>query len=170
MSVTGHIVAAMENRAATGHVDDTMIARIMAAVDGSRAGDQAAARDALAGIWTDVGVDDPFHLCVVAHHLADLQADPAQALMWDTRALDAAERASADQVVGFYPSLYLNIADDLRRLGSFAAAAEHVALARDRIEVVGDDAYGDLVRSGIAGVAAAIEARSTAPSPTAPGS
>ena len=58
--------------------------------------------------------------------MADLYEDPAQALAWDIRALDAVdaltdqrvqEHHAALQVARFYPSLHLNLADNYRRLG-----------------------------------------------------
>ena len=76
---------------------------------------------------------DAFHRCVVAHFLADLQDDVRDELMWDERALAAVaavtdERAQqyheSLQVRGFMPSLYLNLADDHRRLGEADRAHE----------------------------------------------
>ncbi|AZG43631.1 hypothetical protein [Gordonia insulae] len=157
---------------------DPVLARITAAVGRSHGGDLAGARQTLIALWTEIRPDgDAFHRCVLAHYLADMFADPAEALMWDTRALDAADALSDGpvtahghdlQVAAFYPSLHLNLADNLRRLGSFEAAGTHLAAARDRLDLLGDDAYGDIIRQGIAGVAEGIAHRSTAPSPTAP--
>lgn len=126
----------------------------------------------------DLGVlGDALHRCTLAHHLADLYADPAEALIWDVRALDAAD-ALTDQraqehdaglrVAGFYPSLHLNIADNLRRLGAFAAA-EHIGKAQARAGALPAGAYGDMIRAVIRGVGEAIAARDTEPRPTAPG-
>ncbi|WP_296388647.1 hypothetical protein [Williamsia sp.] len=113
-----------------------------------------------------------------AHHLADLYDDPARALMWDVRALDAADALTDDwaqhhhaslQVAGFYPSLHLNLADNLRRLGSFDAAAEHLAAARERASALPDGDYGALIRGAIDGVGESVDRRSTERRPSAPG-
>ncbi len=110
--------------------------------------------------------------------LADLYDDAAVALVWDVRALDAAdalgdERAqqhhSSLQVAAFYPSLHLNLADNFRRLGSFDAAADHLARAEDRCTALPDDAYGEMIRSAVADVRRAVVARSTERRGSAPG-
>ncbi|MFC8532020.1 hypothetical protein [Nocardia sp. NPDC057227] len=146
---------------------------ILAAVGAGRDGDTGAARTALLALWTEIGpAGDALHRCTLAHYLADLYDDPAQALAWNIRALDAADTVTDERVqeqhdslriAGFYPSLHLNLADDYRRLGSFRTAAEHLALARQHAPALGPDPYGDLIRGAIDGVGAAIERRDTAP-------
>ncbi|RPA12789.1 hypothetical protein [Gordonia sp. OPL2] len=163
----------------TETVADPTLARITAAVGAFHNGDHTAARADMIDLWGEIRPDgDPFHRCVLAHHLADMVTDPAEALMWDTRALDAADVLSDErvhthheslQVAAFYPSLHLNLADDLRRLGSFDTATAHLEDARRRVDLLADDAYGAMVREGIARVAQAVETRSTEPIPGAPG-
>lgn len=157
--------------------DPTMDA-ITTAVTLGREGDMTRAREDLLAIWADLGVTgDPLHRCVLAHYLADLYPDPAVALIWDVRALDAADTLTDQraqehdpslQVAGFYPSLHLNIADHLRRLGAFAAAAEHIGKAEERAAALPPGAYGDMIRGAIQGVGEMITARDTAPRPTSP--
>ncbi|GAB2649783.1 hypothetical protein [Kribbella swartbergensis] len=53
------------------------------------------------------------------------------------------------------------MADDYRRLGETAKAEEHLSAARARLDVLGDDAYGDLVRKAVEHVTAALAAGST---------
>lgn len=162
---------------ATTAADPTMTA-ITAAVTLGREGDLTGARAELLAIWGEVGVlGDPFHRCTLAHYLADLYADPAEALVWDVRALDAAdaltdqraqEHDASLQVAGFYPSLHLNIADNLRRLAAFDLAAEHVRKATARSGALPDGPYGDMIRTAIGGVRDAITARDTTPRSTSP--
>ncbi|WP_091041664.1 hypothetical protein [Nocardioides sp. YR527] len=162
---------------ATPAVDPTMDA-ITAAVTLGHQGETARARQELLAIWEDLGVlGDPLHRCTLAHYLADLHPEPAEALVWDVRALDAAGALTDDRagehhaglaVAGFYPSLHLNIADNLRRLGAFDAAAEHIGKADERAAALPPGAYGDMIRAGIVGVGAAIATRDTAPRATAP--
>lgn len=131
----------------------------------------AEARVRLLALWEQVGVNgDPLHRCTIGHYLADLCDDAAEALTWDVRALDAADALTDDRakahhaslsVAGFYPSLHLNVADNYRRLGSFAAAARHLNEARATLDVLADDGYGQTVRAGIDHVAAALDAGST---------
>jgi hypothetical protein len=158
---------------------DPTMETIGRAVELGRAGDVDTARLQLIGLWTEVGASgDPFHRCTLAHYLADFFDHPAEALIWDIRALDAAaslsdERAQAHhqslQVAGFYPSLHLNIADNLRRLSAFDAAAEHICAAEERSEALSDDGYGRMIRTAIDEVRAAIERRETARRYSAPG-
>lgn len=157
--------------------DPTMNAITQAVLLG-RSGDSAAARARLLELWTEIGTaGDPLHRCTLAHYLADLYEDPARALAWDIRALDAADTLTDDrarqhhaglQVAGFYPSLHLNLADNYRRLGSWEAATEQVAAARACLHTLADDAYGRTIRTALDEVAEAIAQRSTERRPSAP--
>ena len=157
--------------------DETM-ASITASVTMGRSGDSETARVDLLAIWDDIGVaGDPLHRCTLAHYLADLFDHPAQALMWDVRALDAADELTDQrarrfetslQVAAFYPSLHLNIADNLRRLSAFDAAQEHIDAARRACSSLGDDDYGRFVKRSIDSVEGDIAARTNARRNTAP--
>lgn len=90
--------------------------------------------------------------------------------MWDVRALDAADELtdqrarrfeSSLQVAAFYPSLHLNIADNLRRLSAFDAAQEHIEAARRGCSSLGDDDYGQFIKNSIDSVEIGIANRST---------
>lgn len=152
---------------------DPTTTAILGAVGTGRDGDADTARSTLLELWTTIGpAGDPFHRCTLAHYLADLYDDPAEALAWNIRALDAADALTDDRVqqhhdalhiAGFYPSLHLNLADDYRRLGSFRTAARHLALARQHAPALGPDPYGDLIRGAIDGVGAAIARGDTGP-------
>lgn len=158
---------------------DPTMAAIGHAVAEGRSGDTASARRELLGLWTEIGVTgDPLHRCSLAHYLADLYEDPAQALAWDIRALDAADAVTEQRVqehhaglhiAGFYPSLHLNLADDYRRLGSFEAAAEHIDAARTHAPSLPRAPYGDLVRGAIQEVAESIARRDRSRRASAPG-
>lgn len=130
--------------------------RIGAASELYRAGDVAGARAAFAQLWREaVAEDDAFHRCVVAHFAADAEPDVEQELAWDRRALAAADEVTEERareyhaslsVAGFYPSLHLGLADDLRRVGDDDGARHHLARAHEVLGVLGDDPYGDTVR------------------------
>ncbi|GAB3473255.1 hypothetical protein [Nocardiopsis coralliicola] len=161
-----------------GGADTTMDA-ITRAVLAGRAGGTDSARSALLELWSEIGADgDPLHRCTLAHYLADLYTDPAQALAWDVRALDAADAVTEERVqrhhaglniAGFYPSLHLNLADCYRRLGSFDAAGAHLAAAREHAPDLPDDPYGASLRTALDEVAEAVARRDTAQRATAPG-
>ncbi|MEU7750080.1 hypothetical protein [Nonomuraea sp. NPDC049158] len=127
-------------------------------------GQPDAARDLFAQIWDDIGGEqgDPLHVCVLAHSMADVQDDVHQELMWDLRALAAADRVTDEQVAqagvalpvaGLYPSLHLNLSECYRKLGDLARAREHLQQARAGIGALGDDDYGRLIKDGLERVA-----------------
>lgn len=158
---------------------DSMMEAIGTAVAEGRSGNTATARDQLLNLWKEIGASgDPLHRCTLAHYLADLYGDPAQALAWDVRALDAADTITEQRVqehhaslhiAGFYPSLHLNLADNYRRLGSFSAAHEHLDAAREHLSVLPADSYGELIRAALDEVITAVENRDTAIRASAPG-
>jgi hypothetical protein len=158
---------------ATPAAPDPIMDAIGRAVMQGQNGDTAAAREAMLELWTRIGVTgDPLHRCTLAHSMADLYEDAAQALAWDVRALDAADAATDERVqahhaglaiAGFYPSLHLNLADDYRRLGSFEAAQAHIDAADQAAPALPEGPYGDLIRSAIKEVAAAIGENDTTP-------
>ncbi|WP_274917418.1 hypothetical protein [Streptomyces sp. WZ-12] len=158
--------------------DPTMEA-IGQAVGEGRTGDIPTARHKLLNLWSEIGVTgDPLHRCSLAHYLADLYEDPAQALVWDVRALDAADAVTEQRaqehhaslhIAGFYPSLHLNLADNYRRLGSFDAATEHINAAQEHAPNLPQDAYGAFLRTALDEVSEAISQRDITKRPSAPG-
>ncbi|WP_159838978.1 hypothetical protein [Nocardia sp. CY41] len=136
------------------------------------------ARDALLAVWASLGPQgDPLHRCTLAHYLADLYDDAAEALTWNIRALDAADSLSdarahdydgSLRVAAFYPSLHLNLADDYRRLGSFDAAQREIDAARTRLHTLADDGYGTMIRTAIDEVESAVRERRAEPRASAP--
>ncbi|MEV6131768.1 hypothetical protein AB0M05_34120 [Streptomyces violaceusniger] len=123
-------------------------------------GQREAARDLFAQIWDDIGGEqgDPLHVCVLAHAMADVQDNVRQELVWDLRALDAADLVTDERVAqagvtlsvaGLYPSLHLNVGECYRKLGDLGRAREHLQQARDTIGALGDDEYGQLIKGGL---------------------
>lgn len=157
--------------------DDTMTA-ITQAVALGHEGRPGAARESLLALWNSIGSQgDPLHRCTLAHYLADLYDDAAEALAWDIRALDAAdaltnaraqEYHSSLEVQGFYPSLYLNLADNYRRLSSFTAAQRELAAARATLHALPENPYGTMIRTAVDEVETAIQAEDTRPRTSAP--
>ncbi|MDW3848085.1 tetratricopeptide repeat protein [Micromonospora sp. BRA006-A] len=118
------------------------------------------ARDLFARIWDEIGREqgDPLHVCVLAHAMADVQDDVRQELVWDRRALAAADLLTDERVAqagvpmsvaGLYPSLHLNLAECHRKLGELDQARDHLRRAREGIGALGDDGYGELIRDGL---------------------
>jgi hypothetical protein len=141
--------------------------RIVSAIGRLHSGDREGAREAFAQIWSAMGEDqDPFHVCVLSHYMADAQDEVSCELEWDLRALEAAERVTNGRaeahhaslsIESFYPSLHLNAGDCYLRLGNVAKALEHVRAAEATISDLPDSPLGAMTRSGIAGLARRVE-------------
>lgn len=136
--------------------DDPMMTRIGQILMLLHGGDREEARDRFAALWVEIGEQgEPLHRCTLAHYMADTQDDPEDELVWDLRALRAADLLTgqgsgpAGQVRGFYPSLHLNLAATYTKVGESGLARNHLALAREASGALGDDAYGDGVRAAI---------------------
>jgi len=94
---------------------DATMTRVGEGMQLSHRGERQAARQLFDEVWNQIGGDsgDPFHRCALAHAMADVQDDVHQELIWDMRALEAAdlitreravEAGVTSQVRGFYPS------------------------------------------------------------------
>lgn len=93
---------------------------------------------------------DDFEACIAAHYAARHQPTPDDELDWNRKALARADLVGDDRVRSFYPSLYLNLAHSLEKLGRTVEACELYATAESRLEGQPDTPYVQLVRSGIA--------------------
>jgi tetratricopeptide (TPR) repeat protein len=142
-------------------ITDPMLLRIGEAVQlHHHQGRREAARHAFRQIWDEIGGEhgDPLHVCVLAHAMADVQDDGYQELVWDQRALAAADALTDERamqaglalpVAGMYPSLHLNVAECYRKLGDLNRAREHLRRAQAAINALGDDEYGQLIKAGL---------------------
>ncbi|MFE6027801.1 hypothetical protein [Streptomyces niveus] len=152
---------------------DPVMAEIGRGMELGQRGERDAAREVFAGVWDRLGADgDPFHICALAHSMADVQDHPREELVWDLRALEAADLVSderarlagvASPVAAFYPSLHLNLGDVYRRLGEWDLARAHLARGLDAVGTLGDDGYGQLIRGGLDRLAQRLAERSGEP-------
>jgi hypothetical protein len=145
-------------------ITDPVLVRIGQAVQLSHQGELEAAQLLFAEIWDEIGGEqgEPLHRCTIAHAMADVQDDVRDELLWDQRALAAADLLTDAQmaqagvplpVAGLYPSLHLNLSECYRKLGDVARAREHLQQARATIGALGDDGYGRMIRDGLERVA-----------------
>ena len=145
-------------------ITDPTILRIGEAVQLGHQGEREAARLKFAELWDEIGGEqgDPLHRCTLAHAMADMQDYVRQELVWDQRALAAADQLTDARVAeagvplpvaGLYPSLHLNLCDCYRKLGDLGRAREHLRQAQDTIGALGDDEYGRLIKNGLAQLA-----------------
>lgn len=141
--------------------------RFGAALELSGRGDRAAARDAFAQLWHEIGDNgDALHRCAVAHAMADVQDDVQDQIAWDLRALRAADAVTDAMaegagvpvpVRGLYPSLHLNLADAYLRAGDRDAARGHLLLGRTFLRALPDDGYRTTIADALDRVEAALE-------------
>ncbi len=145
-------------------VTDQTLIRIGQAVQLSYQGEREAARVLFAEIWDEIGGEqgDPLHVCTLAHAMADVQDDVHQEVVWDQRALAAADLLTDARlaqagvtlsVAGLYPSLHLNLSECYRKLGDLDRAREQLQQAQATIGALGDDGYAQMIREGLQQVA-----------------
>ncbi|MFT3898672.1 MAG: hypothetical protein QM728_00280 [Gordonia sp. (in: high G+C Gram-positive bacteria)] len=126
--------------------------------------DQAERKGKLEALWDSIDPGDHAARCIAAHYIADAQDDLDEELAWDERSLTESAFVSDAQlqaihptlsVVGFLPSLHLNLADGYRRLGRFDSARAHLEKSREFDFALddADPAYAAGIRDAQAGVA-----------------
>lgn len=86
---------------------------------------------------------------IAAHYLARHQAVPELSLAWNNTALEMARNITDEGIRSFYPSLYLNIAKCYEDMGDHAQAEANYKDAERFAGYLGDDGYGNMIRSGI---------------------
>ncbi|MEN8614924.1 hypothetical protein ABFB09_06565 [Dehalogenimonas sp. THU2] len=92
---------------------------------------------------------DSFEECIAAHYLARYQETASDAMLWNRRALEAAEAAGDARVFSFYPSLYLNLGKSCEDMGDIQEAGRYYHLASSTLDRVGSGDYRETLRSGV---------------------
>lgn len=124
----------------------------------SQAGDKTPGMAALTRCWEQTVDGDDAQRCVIAHYLADLQPDLDDEVAWDEHALRLFPHvgSGAVGVIGILnaralaPSLHLNLGDGYLRQGRIEEARSQLEAGLATQDALGDDAYGALVRGGLA--------------------
>ena len=139
---------------------DRVMTRVSEGIELSQSGDRETSCRLFAEAWEEIGGErgDPFHRCALAHSMADVQDDVREELLWDRRALEAAdmvsdERATAARVIspvaGFYPSLHLKLGESYRKLGDHEQARHHLPAEHAAVVTLPDDSYGRMISDGL---------------------
>jgi hypothetical protein len=92
---------------------------------------------------------DDYEACIAAHYVARHQTAPEDTLRWNQESLDRANAVNDARVLGFYPSLYLNMAKAHEDLGDRLRARSFYELASAKANSLSEGRYGDMVRDGI---------------------
>jgi hypothetical protein len=108
---------------------------------------------------------DDFEACIAAHYVARHQETPESEFAWNREALTRADAVTDERVRDFYPSLYLNLAHSLERLGRLAEAYAQYSVAAERLADLPAGLYTQLVRGG---VTAGLERTVSAPAAESP--
>jgi hypothetical protein len=129
---------------------DPLAADIVQAVHDLEDGRFTRARVRLEPIWTrlndaDCSGVESVHRCAVAHWLGAAQGELTAKLEWDERALSEAESVpdwstivagTGHSIGAIYADLHLELARDYLRLNEACAVLEHLAIARNAVEVL----------------------------------
>jgi tetratricopeptide (TPR) repeat protein len=105
------------------------------------------AHDLFQQAW-DIAGDD-FEAFTAAHYLARNQKDPNDVLKWNMEALNRANAIKEDDMMGHYPSLYLNVGKSYETLSNIIEANSYYGLAADYSGELPAGKYGDMIRMGI---------------------
>jgi hypothetical protein len=93
---------------------------------------------------------NPFEKMIAAHYLARQQENPEAILLWNTESLTQALMVEQkEELMGFFPSLHLNIGKSLEDLNRKEEASRHYQLAEQYISYLQDDGYGSMIKKGI---------------------
>lgn len=139
---------------------DATMTRIGKGIELHQQGKRESARAVFAQVWIDIGEEagDALYRCALAHSMADVQDDVHEELVWDLRALEAADLVTEDRaadagmtgpVAGLYPSLHLNLGECYRKLGDLDRAREQLERGQAAVSSLGDDGYGQLIKGGL---------------------
>ena len=90
-----------------------------------------------------------FEKFTAAHYVARHQKSVSDKLKWDETALKHALKIKDENVKGTLPSLYLNIAKCYEDLDDFDNAKKNYQLAFFFTRFLADNAYGNMIKSGI---------------------
>lgn len=92
---------------------------------------------------------DDFEHCVAAHYVARHQKTPEDNLRWNQLSLDHADAIDDPRVLGFYPSIYLNVGWAYEDMGDRGEAKKYYELAANRLDTLPEGAYRETVRASI---------------------
>jgi tetratricopeptide (TPR) repeat protein len=97
--------------------------------------------------WNEATND--FEKFTAAHYVARHQKTVADKLKWDETSISFALKINDDKMKGSYPSLYLNIAKCYEDLKDLDNAKKNYQLALSFSNILPDDGYGKMIKSGI---------------------
>lgn len=139
--------------------DAELLGAIAHAAGLSHAGHHDEARRLLEALWND-SEPNPSALVriAIAHAMGDVASTPDEQVVWDERALVAAELLTEAELraagiecsrAEFFPSLHLNLGDAHCRAGQLELARRHCALGQTALRYLAIDGYLEQVAEGL---------------------
>lgn len=110
-------------------------------------GDYEVASALFTSAWEQSAND--FERCMAAHYVARHQQSAEETLSWNQRSLDHALAAGDERVIGFFPSLYLNMGKACEDLGKRDEARRFYAMAAQALNADPDKNHGELIRDAL---------------------
>jgi tetratricopeptide (TPR) repeat protein len=92
---------------------------------------------------------DEYDACIASHYVARFQKTPEAILDWNQKSLSATDQVQDERVAAFYPSLYLNMGNAYEDLGNKDEAWKYYQLAANKLSVLPEGSYADIVRRGV---------------------
>ncbi len=127
---------------------DNPIVRLCAqGMEAERKGETAEALLLFVQAWQQS--TDDYDACVAAHYIARHQKAATETLRWNQESLDRANAVNDESVLGFYPSLYLNMGKAHEDLGDREQARKYYELAAIKVSNLPEGRYGEMVQDGI---------------------
>lgn len=148
----GRRYSSADLRQSPANFDPTVKAALDAAKTKIASGDVAAALALYRSTWeTCAARSDHYHASVVAHMAGVIDPDLDAKLEWNLWALREADAVAdrSPRILGFYPSLYNNLAVAYGLRGAHQAALRHMELAADRLGDLEPGPYADRVRASV---------------------
>ena len=119
-------------------------------------GDPAAAHALFVQAWE--ARRDAYDACIAAHYLARHQPSPSLELHWNRVAVEEARRVEDGRAEPLLASLYLNLADSIRRAGDPERSAAVAVLADAALAHLEPGGYRDFVVMGLRRLRARLQA------------
>ena len=95
------------------------------------------------------GSRSDFESCIAAHYVARHQPTADLTLRWNQEAIDRARQVSDGSADEFFASLYLNLGKSHEDLGDWDRARQLYQCAAEKLAIVSEGAYRDIVQDGI---------------------
>jgi hypothetical protein len=94
--------------------------------------------------------ETPLEKMIAAHYYARQQDNLEGTLLWNTEAQQQTLLIeNKEELMGFFPSLHLNLGKSLEDLGRIKEASKHYVLAQKYIPYLKEDGYGTMIQKGI---------------------